>query len=132
MGGWIKWTPGCYPGGTEATDHCLKLRLEEGLRSRVLSLPELTRLVVRGWGSESSQEWGLRQLAAISHCSVAGLKRTWPHQSLEHSLPRPPASLHPNLASFHLNLKQSCTEECRPVLMPSDQLSIKSKRQANQ
>lgn len=87
MGGWIKWTPGRYPVGTEAADHALEVRLEEGPRSRVLSLPELTRWVVRGWGSESSWEWGFRQLAAISSCSVAGLKRTWLCQSLEHSLP---------------------------------------------
>lgn len=71
MGSWIKWTPGRYPAGTEAADHCLEVRLEEGLRSWVLSLPELTRLVVRGWGSESSQEWGLRQLAAI--CTAAAV-----------------------------------------------------------
>lgn len=86
MGGRIKWTPGRYPEGTKATDHSLEVRLEEGPRSRVLSLPELIGLVVWGWGSESSWEWGFRQLAAISGCSVAGLKKTWPRQSLEHSL----------------------------------------------
>ena len=71
MGGWIKRAPGCSPAGTETADHALEVRLEEGRRSRVLSLPELTRWVVRGWGSESSWEWGLRQLAAISGSSVA-------------------------------------------------------------
>lgn len=86
-GDWIKWTPGRYPVGTKAADHSLEVRLEEGSRSRVLSLPEITGLVVWGRGSESSWEWGLRQLAAISGCSVAGLKKTWPRQSLEHSLP---------------------------------------------
>ena len=69
-------TTGRSPAGTEAADSALAMRLEEGPRSRVISLPALTGLVIREWGQREAQGefrgiW-LGQLAAVK-----GLERGW-------------------------------------------------------